>query len=364
MKVAHIIASSGLYGAEKWIFALIRGKKSFQDEHVILNLNDISGFCSDIVKGAHARNIQAEDLYTGGTFNPRAVVCLKEWLAVNKISIVHTHGYKSDIIGLIAARLARVKVLSTPHGWSKEGFGRLQIYEALDRLCLRFMDCVCPLSSDLFHSVKPYISSSRTRLILNGVDVSEIKDVNPAFVDSESFRVGYVGQLIERKDVATLIRAFSTLNPNDRNFKLIIVGDGPEKNNLVRLATDLDIAKYVDFLGYRKDALAIMKTFDVFVLPSLLEGIPRCLMEASVAGVPVISTDIPGSRDLISHGETGYLFKCFDHETLSSLIMNHYGDPRALNEMTEHSQHNVMEKYSNLRMANEYDDVYQSLAAE
>lgn len=117
---------------------------------------------------------------------------------------------------------------------------------------------------------------------------------------------GYIGQLIQRKGLDVLLRAFAKADvPNSR---LALVGEGDQRPALVDLARALNIDHRVAFFGYREDRLLFLREFDAFVLPSRLEGIPRCLMEAMAARVPVVATAIPGTTDLVDHGRNGLLF--------------------------------------------------------
>jgi glycosyltransferase involved in cell wall biosynthesis len=359
MKVVHLIASSGLYGAEKWILAMMRAMASSQTESVLVNLTDTDGFPSAVVSAARERKLVAHDFYTGGTFNPLSVFKFSRWLKTNRVEIVHGHGYKSDFIGLISARMAGCKIISTPHGWSKEADKKLQFYEWLDRFLFRFMDYVCPLSADLLASVQHCTHSDKLKLILNGVDIEEVFAASAYKKKSDDrFRIGYVGQLIERKDISTLLKAFSILVKNEQKIQLIIVGDGPEKQCLEALSAELNIGDHVEFTGYRTDAVSLLKSFDVFVLPSRLEGIPRCIMEAMAAKVPVIVSDIPGNRDLVVHGVTGLLYPLLDEQGLAEALLSLLDNYKSRVTFSDNAYDLILQKYSNQRMALEYALVY------
>ena len=118
----------------------------------------------------------------------------------------------------------------------------------------------------------------------------------------------------------------------------------------------------ISFLGFRQDRLSFLKGFDVFVLPSRLEGIPRCLMEAMAAGIPVIASDIPGCNDLVSSGKTGFLFEPENPDKLASTIEHAASVERHNIEMLKsHARDFVKEKYSAERMAEEYESIYNDL---
>lgn len=361
-KVVHLIASSGLYGAEKWILALMRAMEGSAIDSTLVNFADVRGGMSSIVSGAQERGLRAVDFYTGGTFNPYVVLRFSKWLKRNDINIVHGHGYKSDLVGFFSAKLAGCKIISTPHGWSTDAGKKLQFYEWLDRHLFRFMDCVCPLSEDLCASIKCYSHPDKIKLILNGVDIEEVAmlEAKASFSD-DTFVIGYVGQLIKRKNLQSLIKALQVLRQKKVNARVIILGEGSERESLETLASSMDVENFIDFLGYRTDAISIMKTFDAFVLPSLLEGIPRCIMEAMAAGVPVVASDIAGNRDIVTHGETGLLFPALDGQALADALLFLMSNRPMGTLFSENAARLIKEKYSNHRMAVDYAAVYSKL---
>ena len=315
-----------------------------------------------------------------GRFNPSSVSELREFIKKKGIQILHTHAYKQDIIGLMATRGTRCKAISTPHGWSKEPDFKLWCYEILNRAVFPFFDAVVPLSKDLYdalassrwHTMLSRLTNSRlpesTNLLLiaNGVDISEIDSVTEVAPEIHSLRasgafiIGYVGQLIHRKGLDVLLKAVSKLQ-DSLNWHLLIVGEGDLKHSLKDLAMKLGISDRIHFLGFRKDRLALLKGFDVFVLASRLEGIPRCLMEAMAARVPVIASDIPGCIDLVIDQETGILFPVNDvhalAEKMRELAVNHV----LRDSLSKAAREFIERNFSATRMAREYESLYLSL---
>ena len=366
MKVVHLIASSGLYGAEKWILALMRASNEYEVESVLVNfIDDSSSRGSKIVSEARKKNLIASDFYTGGVFNPMVVLRFCRWLKYNRIDIVHTHGYKSDLIGLLAAKLAGVRIIATPHGWTHAPDFKLKIYEAIDHHILRYMDLVCPLSGDLCESVKGDTSSDKIKLILNGVDIKEIDETNPELNKIENeFIVGYIGRLVDGKDIPTLLQAVKVICNNceiEKEIKVIIIGDGESCEALRGLTNELELSKKVEFLGFCASPIVYLKCFSVLVLPSLSEGISRCLMEAMVAEVPVIASDIPGNRVLIDHGVSGLLFETGNVADLVSRLREVFLRNDELDKIIRVAREKIIAKYSNIRMAKEYSQLYASL---
>jgi glycosyltransferase involved in cell wall biosynthesis len=171
--------------------------------------------------------------------------------------------------------------------------------------------------------------------------------------------IGYIGQLIRRKRVDVLIKAFHELDIASKH--LCIVGDGAERADLEQLTASLGESGRVTFFGYRNDRVALLKAFDLFVLPSELEGIPRCLMEAMGAGVACIASDIPGSRDLIESGATGLLFPPGDATSLMRQMATLARDPITRSDLAIRGGQRVREAHSAEAMARNYASLYGDL---
>jgi glycosyltransferase involved in cell wall biosynthesis len=249
--------------------------------------------------------------------------------------------------------------MTTPHGWSLENNARLRMYEKLDRSLFRFMDMVCPLSSDLVEGITKCADGKIIRHILNGVDIDEVQSAVPADKShSDSFSLGYIGQLIERKDLCTLISAMKLLCDAREKIRLTVIGDGPKQNNLKEEALRQGISEQIEFMGFKPDAITFLKTFDAFVLPSRMEGIPRCIMEAMAATVPVIVSDIPGNRDLVIHQKTGLLFSPGNSRDLADKIVTLMRHPEDAKNMAIRAREKVEAEFSSRKMAHEYTNLY------
>lgn len=366
-RVMQLGSPTGLYGAERWILALVRHLDAASVESIVSVIRDDPTYSAALCEQARAFGFRTEVFEAYGKVNWSAVRQLRQYIKSNGVQILHTHGYKTDTIGLMATRGTTCKLLSTPHGWSVRAGVKLRVYEAIDRAIFPFFDAVAPLSEGIFEELKGRMGlASKLELIRNGVDISEIDAVKhtapeiDAWRADGSFVVGYVGQLIARKGLSTLLKSFAKL-PAARK-KLVIIGEGEQKEELVQLASTLQIGSDVAFLGFRNDRLAFLKGFHVSVLPSQLEGIPRTLMEAMAAGIPVVASNIPGCTDLISHEKTGLLFELDNVEALVDCLTRCM-DPDVQTRLGKNGRQFILKNFSAARMAEQYQDLYQKLLA-
>ncbi|MGA1863753.1 MAG: glycosyltransferase [bacterium] len=361
--VSHLIGNAGLYGAERWILAFLSAANGDGIRFSLVNFTEHRQNPSNIVMAAQRLNVQSFDFFTGGSFNPMAGIRFGLWAKKNNVKILHCHGFKADTIAIIASLVAKCKVITTPHGWSLEKDIKLKIYEKFDRFLFRFMDNVLPLSPELYFDIaRKRQLAKKTKLILNAINIAEIDSIEkPCRSNDGVFLIGYSGQLIERKNLSLLLKAIKLLSTKRKRFRLIIVGDGHLRSSLEEEVMMLGIDSHVRFYGFRKDALNLLKSLDILILPSLMEGIPRCVMEAMAAMVPVAASDVPGNKELIIHGETGLLFDPYNQDELVQRIIYVMDNKEDISLMVQKARKRIEEQHSNLRMFKEYTKIYDSL---
>lgn len=364
-RVMQLGNPTGLYGAERWILALVRHLDSNDVESIVGIIRDDPTLNAPLAREAQAFGVKAHVFEAPGKVNLAAVSQVREFILANDVHVLHTHGYKTDLIGLLATRRTPCRLVSTPHGWSVHAGWKLRLYEGLDRAIFPFFDAVVPLSETMFEELNRLRGVRRhLKLIRNGVDLAEV-DATGALAAEASrwkaenrFVVGYIGQLIPRKGLDVLLEAFARLA--EPRKMLAIVGEGPQRAELEALVGRLGLQEQVAFLGFREDRLALLKGFDVFVLPSRLEGIPRCLMESMAARVAVIASDIPGCRDLVEHGKTGLLFPVDDAGALLEAITQCVA-PAVRERLGRCGRELILERYSAAAMARQYLLLYRQL---
>ena len=367
--VLQFICSTGFYGAERWIFALINNSNTstvrfdlaVTSEHTSNNLAVIQKF-----REISPDSGETFEIPMSHRFDPRVVNRLVKIIHDRNIDIIHTHGYKSDIIGVIAAKKAGIKSVVTPHGFENAADIKLKLFIWLGCKAMKHADIIAPLSSQIVEDVKGFgITNNRICYIQNGVDLSEVDDVyhNPNYSGSmeQIKRIGFIGQMISRKNIIDIIDIFELLKSRHNNIELVLLGDGDQREELESLAEKLPISDSIQFLGFRDDRLEYLKTFDLFVMTSTLEGIPRCLMEAMAMGIPVAAYDIPGVDQLIEHEKTGLLAPPGN----KSLLAEHW-ERLLFNEIfsktiAKNARDFVFRQYSAKRMADEYLELYLQL---
>lgn len=163
--------------------------------------------------------------------------------------------------------------------------------------------------------------------------------------DDNDFVVGYIGRLAKRKNIAESIIAFSKFHKLHSNSKLVIVGDGPELNTLLKLSEELNISNFVSFLGFKNDTARYFQCLDLSIFLSEEEGFGISAIESMSCQVPVVCNDAPGLSEVVSDSINGYLVKKDDHESICKVMHYLFQNPDVLKAMGEAGRSTVLEKY-------------------
>lgn len=360
INVLQLICPTGFYGAERWILALARNlPEGVRSELAVTRESDASNL--EIVKAFREQELgPAHELPMAHRFDWHVIGQLVSLIRERDIHVIHTHGYKSDILGLIAARRAGIRCVATPHGFENASDLKLRLFIWMGCKAITRADRVAPLSPQLLEDCRRLgIEEQRVTYIQNGVDLSEVEsEAKRAKPMGRKKRIGFIGQLISRKNITDILFVFNKLWRKRQDVELLLVGDGDERHLLETQAGMMDACADIHFLGFRDDRLELLHSFDLFVMTSTLEGIPRCLMEACAMGVPVAAYSIPGIDRLIEHGRTGLLAPLGDRELLLQHWEHLLDNESLAAELAAAAQTFVYDNYSAARMAQEYYELF------
>ena len=208
----------------------------------------------------------------------------------------------------------------------------------------------------------------KIKLIYNGIDISRFekkfaqeklrKELN---LSREDLILGNVGNLREVKDHHTLILSFSKVSPFFPQAKLLIIGEGELKPNLLNLRAELGLENKVLLLGHRDDIPSLLDLMDIFVLSSRLEGCSISILEAMASGKPVIATRVGGNPELVLEEKTGFLVPSAEPEKLAETIVQLLKDEKQRKKMGEEGKKRVKDKFSRESMVKNYEELYSQI---
>ncbi len=371
LKVMQLVLGLGIGGAEKLVCDIVRQVDKQLVHSCIYCLNDNVGHFGEALQ---------EDGYHVGTLGRepgvdwKLIPKLSTILQQEKIDIIHAHQYSPHFYGLMASLLSqfgrgyrRPKLIVTEHG--KTYFPpqkKLKRVIANPFLSL-FTDEIVTISEHTKSILVKYENypSYKIKVVYNGIDLNRFTENVDVKAKKESLGlplnrkiIGIVSRLAPIKNHAMLLRAFKQVAEQVPETSLLIVGDGPEAQNLRTLADSLRLSENISFLGAREDVPELLRIFDVFALTSFSEGMSVSLLEAMGASVPIVATRVGGNPEVINNGETGYLVQSDREHEMAAMLLKLLQNEKLRCKMGLAGQQRVSSMFSLHQMVNTYTEMY------
>ncbi|MES9991082.1 MAG: glycosyltransferase [Candidatus Thiodiazotropha sp.] len=381
MKILHLIDSGGIYGAEKMLISLTEEQKLAGHHPLIGSIREPGSSSKPLELEAQKEGIDVITFDMKKGFNLVAAFKIVQYAKNNNVDILHSHGYKTNIlIGLLPSLFRKIPMLSTLHGWTNTGgFTKIRLYDELDAFALRFVDKVILVNRTML--VKKQIKripAKKIAVINNGVTINTSKLstiphdqlIDICFSDQvvknklkssikHSRIIASIGRLSHEKGFLTLIEALRILHKeHNHKFTLLIVGEGEDRKTLEKEAARHGLSEYLILTGYIDDAFRILPLVDYYVISSITEGLPITLLEAMSLEVPIIATEVGGIPDVLENGKDSLLIKPNDANAIADSILKLIENPNLAKDITERSKAKVVNEYSSKAMANNYMNVY------
>jgi glycosyltransferase involved in cell wall biosynthesis len=369
IRVLEMIDRAFLGGGQVTVLTLARNldKERFE----VLAATEAEGPLVDELEKAGIHHLPVDVRKKTGIF---AVHGLVDLLRENAIDIVHTHGGVAGLYGRLAARRAGVRaIVHTIHGIHFLHYRNPLIKSAttvIERRLSRITDAVVFVSeSDMARGLElGLVLPGRARLIRNGVAPAVLKPSFDAASKRSELRVcagpliAAVSRLHRQKGLIFLLRALPAVVKAHMDGMAVLVGGGELERRLKSEAGSLGLGAHVAFLGERTDVAEILAAADVFVLPSLWEGLPYAVVEAAAAGRPIVASDIDGVRELVRGGETGVLVPPGHPGKLADAIIGLIENPARARALGERARREIPPLYSVDRMIRETEALYLELS--
>jgi len=359
MKILYGITKSNFGGAQRYVYDLAKVMKA--QGHDVAVLCGGNGTLVEKLKEENIRVINLPYLQRDISIvdELRSLHFIFRTLFEEKPDIFHTNSSKMGGLGVVTARLAGVKrIIFTGHGWA---FNEPRPW--WQRPVIKFFTWLTIIGSHKTICVSektkkdvekwPFIKN-KLEVIYNGIELFELVPR-----EDNTFTVGAISELHKIKGLDVLLIAWSkfiknpartTVQSGRRQAKLVIMGDGEERENLENMARNLGISDSVDFRGFIENARTHLSSFDIFVMPSRSEAMPCSLLEAGISGRPVIATYVGGIPEVIENGITGALVPPEDPEALLSSLVLFYDNPRMRDRLGDFLKKSVEEKFSKEKM--------------
>lgn len=360
IKILQVVQSLDFGGLERVVITLANNldREKYQcDVLTIRHLGVLSGELAPTRGKVYNFNLgQGKLLSFPNTF--------RNFLINHNYDIVHTHDTTPLIYTAITKRLyPKIKHVYTEHSGIYTCQRRHLVLTRLALLSVnRIITVTKELKSYYGKIFDRYIPPSQT--IYNGQEISQSgpndrADVlNELNLSQDSIVVGTAVRFAVQKNLRLLIQAMPHVLNIQPKCHFVLLGDGPERQNLESLAQKLGVSNKVVFPGYRKDVSRFLAAMDIYVLPSLWEGLPLGLIEAAFLGKAIIATEVGGNPEIVSDGVTGFLVKHDDTKALAKKILLLAESPELRASLAVKAQQKVLEQFSVRRMVQQYEEVY------
>ena len=368
IRVLHLTFNMGIGGTEQVIRQLVTGMDTREVANEILCIDGTIGPLGEELQQA---GIPVTSLRRQPGFDWALIGAIRRHLREGGFDVVHCHQYTPYVYGWFAAFGTSVKVVFTEHGRFYPDRYRYKAL-AINMLMARLTSAMVAISSATRLALARYefMPRSRIRVVYNGIEA--LKPEADAVrllrrtldIPDTAFVVGTVSRLDPIKNQAMMLRAFARFLENCPHAWLVVVGDGPERDNLETLASQLDISHRVSFTGFINNPVNHLALMDVFLLSSHSEGTSMTLLEAMSLGIPVVVTSVGGNPEIVTEGTNGLLTPSDDERAFAMAMTGLWQDPKLRKQLGQGGYAQFQERFSRQAMVAAYQKIYRHCVPE
>lgn len=368
MKILLLTTHVDLGGIGMYVFSLAKGLMQRGHEVCVVS----SG--GDMLPLFNANKIKhiAIDIRTKSEISPKVFSAYRKVLRIaqsEKAEIIHAHTRVTQVLAHLVSRRTRLPYITTCHGFFKPRLFR-KIFPCWGRRCIAISEAV---GEHLANDFK--VDRKRFVIVHNGVEMERFDPRKFSGQDKAAFKINYhlnpaapligtVARFSSIKGQRYLILAMNRIHQENPAVQLLLVGDGPEKDRLARMVQELGLTNNVFFIPSTLDTSVPLSILDVFVFPSLLEGLGLAIIEAQAMGVPVVATDVGGIYTLVKDGINGFLVPPKDSQSLARAILNLLNDKELAGTFAQKAREQAKQQFNLHQMTAEIEKVYMEVCGK
>lgn len=375
IKILYTIIDGEITGGN--IICLRIMEEALRNGYKVIANSPTEGRFTELLRG---KGIKMYNIDTRHLSNFCNVIKLARVIKDEEINLVHSHAPINGIIlSCLAAWIAGVAVINhahSPYSYALNPNPLVKPFQFLLSFVTNRLFCsrVIAVSEAVrIAIIKQKIAAGKIEIVYNGIDSGYVRRTKSPIKIRDEFGlkqdqhiIGEVGRFAEAKGQDELIRAAHKVIKEFPNTVFMLVGEDltrekKYKEKLEGLVSNLNLKQQIIFTGYRPDILELMEAFDLFVLPSLVEGLSVVILEAMAAGKPVITTAIGGNPEIVVDGQTGTFVPVQDADKLAEAIIYHLRNPKISRKMGENGALRVEEHFSLSKMLNKIMDIYKEV---
>lgn len=365
MRIAHLISTNFFGGPEKQVLEHARrlGRRGI---NVVLASFREGLATNELLERARSEGIETRELASRNALSPASVLDVVRMLKADRVEVLCTHGYKSDILGRLASWYAGIPQVVISRGWTGED-RKVRLYEGLDKKILTLANHVVPVSNGQKEKIKKLgVPEKRLTVIYNGVEVNGGGRCDSGIKREFGFAgdtvlVVSAGRLSPEKNYSGFIDAAVEVSRKKKNVGFIVFGEGPLRKELEKKIDDAGLGGKFLLPGFRKNVSSLFSGADIFVLSSFTEGLPNVVLEAYASGRPVVATAVGGTPEVVTDGAAGFLVDPGETGVMADRILTLASDAGLREEMGKKGYERVRDLFGFDSQTEKYIELYSKM---
>ncbi|GGB16699.1 glycosyltransferase family 4 protein [Puia dinghuensis] len=364
IRVLECIRQGKIGGGESHLLNLVEYLDKSRFEPVVLSFTQ-----GPMIDRLQQMGVGTDVIYTEKPFDLTKWRKVKELLKEKKVDLIHAHGTRAASNVLWAARSLGIPVVYTIHGWSfhpdqQTLLRRMRIAGETYITSRTAVNISVSRANQV--SGKQHIKGFESVLVNYGIDQKKFspssvsKDVRVELgIGPDALLVLFIARFTKQKQPLAMIRAFKEAADAVPGMHLLMVGDGELREEALRLSADLGLGDRITFQTFRQDVPDVLAAADIFVLPSLWEGLPIGLLEAMAMGKAIIASDVDGTGEVLKHRENGLLVQTGELvPSLTEALVQLGHDREMQKKFQQRAIETISGRFNVIRMAREIEDIY------
>jgi len=366
--VLHLITRLPIGGAERMLLGVLRNLDATRFDSIVCCIQD-RGELADEVESLGIP-VHALGLMERGGFDRRVAPALRRLIREQKVEVVHSHLYHANLYGRLATWRDGIPIIASVHNtYTRRKWHRHLINRLLAKYTFRITAGSIDVERDILNH--DHVAPEKVVRLPNCIDLDRVStSLSPGEAKQQfgfgpaDLVIGTVGRMEEQKGHAFLLEAFAHLRQmpqlDGMPLRLLVVGDGRQMPATAQRAEQLGISEFCRFPGSIRDLAGVYRAIDVFVMPSLWEGLSLAMLEAMAAGRPMIATDVGGARDVLGDGVRGLLVPAGDAGALAGAIRGLLVNAEKSAVMADLGSKHVRENYSVAALSRQLAELYET----
>lgn len=370
IKVLECIRQGKIGGGESHLLNLVENLDPTKYEPIVLSFTD-----GPMIERLNEMQIPTHIIHSTRAFDIRVWDKVKEFLIKEKIDIIHAHGSRANSNLNLVARKLNIPLVYTIHGWSfhdDQSFLKKRLRIMGEKWLTKNSTVNISVSANNRDSFKEFMPSFKSQIVYYGIDENKFDPLkydnrlrNSFGYKEDDIVVLFIARFTSHKQPLTLIKAFAKALPHLPKLQLLMVGEGDQKEEGLKLVSELKINDNIKFLPFRQDVPNLLAAADIFVLPSLWEGLPIGLLEAMRMGKAIIASEVDGTKEVLKNEENGLLIPVANlEEDLAKALVNLGGNKTLQSIYGNAACENVKHSFNVKKMTRNIEEIYEKLVVK